>query len=41
MQFSHRAKWLTYRSNKIQVNIIKTTKYGDKSLRILGPHIWN
>ena len=35
----HRTKWLTDRQNNIQVNVHKTTKYGDKSLRTLGPHI--
>ena len=37
----HRTKWLTHRPNNIQVNVHKTVKYGDKSLRTLGPHIWN
>ena len=34
-------KWLTNRPNNIQVNTHKAVKYGDKSLRTLGPHIWN
>ena len=37
----HRTKWLTHRSNNIQVNVHKKAKYGDKSLRTLGPQIWN
>ena len=37
----HRTKWLTHRTNNVQVNVRKTAKYGDKSLRNLGPHIWN
>ena len=36
-----RTKRLTHGPNNIQVNVHKTAKYGDKSLRILGPHIWN
>ena len=31
----------TYRPNNIQVNVHKTAKYGDKSLRTLVPHISN
>ena len=37
----NRTKWLTHRPNNILVNVHKTAKYGDKSLRTLGPHIWN
>ena len=37
----HRTRWLTHRPNNIQVNVHKTAKYGDKSLKTLGPHIWN
>ena len=37
----HRTKWLTRSPNNIQINVHKTAKYGDKSLRTLGPHIWN
>ena len=37
----HRTKWLTHRPNNMQVNVHKTAKYGDKSLRTLGPHISN
>ena len=37
----YRTKWLTHRPNNLQVNVYKTAKYGDKSLRNLGPHIWN
>ena len=35
----HRTKRLTHRPNNVQINLNKTTKYGDKSLRIFGPHI--
>ena len=35
----HRSKWLTRRTNNIQINVHKTAKYGNKSLRTLGPHI--
>ena len=35
-----RSKWLTHRTNNIQINVHKTAKYGDKSLRTLDPHIW-
>ena len=34
-----RSKWLTHRTNNIQINVHKTAKYGNKSLRTLGPHI--
>ena len=27
--------------NNIQVNVHKTVKYGNKTLRTFGPHIWN
>ena len=37
----NRTKWLRHRPNNIQVNVHKIAKYGDKSLRTLGPHIWN
>ena len=37
----YRTKRLTHRPNNVQVNLNKTTKYGDKSLRIFGPYIWN
>ena len=30
-----RTKWLTHRPNNIHVNVHKTAKYGDKSLKIL------
>ena len=36
-----KTKWMTHRPNNIQVNTHKTVKYGDKSLRTLGPQIWN
>ena len=31
----HRTRWLTRRPNNIQVNVHKTAKYGDKSLKTL------
>ena len=37
----HITKWLTHRPNNVLVNVHKTAKYGDKSLRTIGPHIWN
>ena len=37
----HRTRWLTHRPNNIQVNVRKTIKYGDKSLKTLHPYIWN
>ena len=37
----HRTKWLTHRLSNVQVNVHETAKYGDKSSRTLGPHIWN
>ena len=37
----HRTKWLTHRQKNKQVNVHETAKYGDKSLRTLGPHIWS
>ena len=36
-----RTKWLARRPNNIQVNVHKIAKYDDKSLRTIGPHIWN
>ena len=36
-----RTKWLKHRQKNKQVNVRETAKYGDKSLRTLGPHIWN
>ena len=35
----HRTKWVTNRTNNIQVNVHKTAKYGNKNLRTLAPHI--
>ena len=32
---------LTHRENNLLVHHRNTTKYGDKSLRVLGPRIWN
>ena len=37
----YQTKWLTHRPNNIQVNVYKTAKYGDESLRTLGPQTWN
>ena len=37
----HRTNYLTHSTNNRQVNVTKTAKYGDKSLRTLGPDIWN
>ena len=37
----HRTKWLTHIHNNIKAIVHKTAKYGDKSLRTFGPHIWN
>ena len=37
----HSTRLLTHRPNNIQVNDQKTAKYGDKSLKTLGPHMWN
>ena len=37
----HRTKWLKHRKNNIRINVHKIDKYGDKSLRTLGLHIWN
>ena len=37
----HRTKCLTHRPQNIQANACKKAKYSHKSLRILGPHIWN
>ena len=37
----HRTKWLTHRPHNLEVNAHKTTRYGEKSLRTLGPKIWN
>ena len=34
-------KVLIHRPSNIKVNNPKTTKYETKSLRSLGPHIWN
>ena len=36
-----KTKWLSHKPNNIQVNAHKTVKYGDRSLRALGPQIWN
>ena len=39
-QIFHRTKCVTHRPNNVKVNVHKTAKYVDKSLRIIGPHIW-
>ena len=36
----HRTKWLTHMNNNIKAIVYKKAKYGDKSLRTFGPHIW-
>ena len=37
----HKTTNLTHRFFNIKVNQNNTTKYGNESLRSLGPHIWN
>ena len=37
----HKAAFSTHRPLNLEVNEKPTTKYGNKSLRCLGPHIWN
>ena len=37
----HKNANLTHRPFNIKVNQNNTTKFGNKSLRSLGPHIWN
>ena len=37
----HKAVFLTHKALNLEVNKNHTTKYGNKSLRCLGPHIWN
>ena len=37
----HKAVFTTHRPLDLEVNENHTTKYGNKSLRCLGPHIWN
>ena len=37
----HRTKMARTYTNNIQVSVHKTAKHSDKSLRTLGPHIWN
>ena len=37
----HKAAFTTHRPLNLEVNENHTTKYGNKSLRCLGPHIWN
>ena len=35
------SKYKTHRPDNLFINSRRTSKYGDKSLRILGAHIWN
>ena len=37
----HKTSFSTHRPLNLVVNENHTTKYGNKSLRCLGPHIWN
>ena len=37
----HKTAFLTHRPLNLEVNENHTTNYGNKSLRCLGPHIWN
>ena len=37
----HKTAFQTHRRLNLEVNESHTTKYGNKSLRCLGPHIWN
>ena len=37
----HKTVFMTHRPLNLEVNESHTTKYGNKSLRCLGPHIWN
>ena len=37
----HNTQYLIYWVQSISVQSRKTTKYGDKSLRALGPYLWN
>ena len=37
----HKTAFLMHRPLNLEVNKNHTTKYGNKSLRYLGPHIWN
>ena len=36
-----KTRFLTHKHSNLKVNAPNTTKYGSKSLRSLGPHIWN
>ena len=40
-QIFYKTKNLTHRPYNTKVNQNNTTKYGNKSLRSLGPHFWN
>ena len=37
----HKTAFMTYRPLNLEVIENHTTKYGNKSLSCLGPHIWN
>ena len=37
----HKTAFSTHRPLNLEANENRTTKYGNKSLRCLGPHIWN
>ena len=37
----HKAAFLIHRALNLEVNENHKTTYGNKSLRCLGPHIWN
>ena len=37
----HKTILSTHRPFNLEVNENRTTKYGNKNLRCLGPHIWN
>ena len=37
----HKTAFTTHRPSNLEVTKNQTTKHGNKSLRCLGPHIWN
>ena len=37
----HKTAFSTHKPLNLEVNENHTTKYGNKSLKCLGPHIWN
>ena len=41
MEIFHKTVFSTHRPLNLEVNENHATKYGNKSLRYLGPHIWN